>query len=700
MRAAAASQRSVSTAASVRPSTMVNNDAFIITILNLDTHCFMHKIMNAITQLAGLCAVSLVAVAENPMPREIRDAITNISDYADINMVMAVQLLMDKKDSKEFIDRPSKRPFCEVKDAFCKIEKAIGLEKNMEVTEAAHRCAFTHNLFVILGGRENIASISDLGSVYRSERAQKHTQVLRDFVEAHFLSAGADIETHMPVDYSDSPEFIKSLSSPRVIEIAKALNSMWPVLSRKAVQFANGEVSSLLRPNYPFFVPGGRFREFYYWDTYWILRGLKVCNMYESATNVIRNFIDMIREFGYIPNGSRKYYQYRTQPPYFAMMLMELYNCNGGRHNELVLGEGLEMATSEYEFFDAHRHILLTDESGETHKVGVYDVDTDFPRLESFGEDIITAISSNDLEGARTYSNIKSVAESGWDFSSRWLADPTDLKTMYTIKRQVPADLNALLYKNEVILGMLWSDRGDAERANDFRARAARRAKAINTLLWSRSEGTWMDLNLDTNKHVSGRFYFSNIEPMVYGVPVPEGWSAYDLLHKYHMELFGYPGGVPASGGNDATGHQWDFPNVWAPHQQMLVEFLMELGEREMALHAGRAFFKSVTEGYVRYKAFCEKYNCVFPGITGNGGEYKSQVGFGWTNGVSLKFIQDFGDEIEWSDISHEKSYQKIKTLLDRRVGASAAVLSIEGVPEHVPERVPEHVAGVFLLEV
>lgn len=641
----------------------------------------MHKTMNAITLFAVLRAASLTATTENPMPRGIRDVITNISDYADINMMMAVQLLVPKDDSKEFIDRPSKRPLCEVKKAFSRIEDAIGLEKNMEIAETAHRRTFTHNLFVILGGRDNIVNITGLDSMYESKRAQEHVQALRDFVDAHFLDAGSDIETHVPVDYSESPAFIKNLSNPDVIKIAKALNSMWPVLSRKAAKFTNGEASSLLRPKYPFFVPGGRFREFYYWDTYWILRGLKVCNMYESAVNIIKNFIDMIRDYGYIPNGCRKYYQHRTQPPYFAMMLMEMYNTNGGMYNKLVLKEGLEMATREYEFFDAHRHIFHTDENGETHKIGVYNIEADFPRLESFGEDIITAINSNDVEGTRTYSSIKSIAESGWDFSSRWLADPTGPRTMFTIKRQVPVDLNALLYKNEVILGMLWSERGDRERADDFISRAARRAKAINALLWSTSEGTWMDLNLDTNKHVSERFYFSNIEPMVYGVPMPEGWSAYDLLHKYNMELFGYPGGVPASGGDNATGHQWDFPNVWAPHQQMLVEFLLELGEREMALHAGRAFFKSVTEGYRHYQAFCEKYNCVVPGITGNGGEYKSQVGFGWTNGVSLKFIQEFGDEMEWGRANHAESYQKIKALLDKHVGDKAAILGTKDIP-------------------
>ena len=34
----------------------------------------------------------------------------------------------------------------------------------------------------------------------------------------------------------------------------------------------------IAQPN-PTIVPGGRFLETYYWDTYWVVQGLIVCNM-------------------------------------------------------------------------------------------------------------------------------------------------------------------------------------------------------------------------------------------------------------------------------------------------------------------------------------------------------------------------------------------------------------------------------------
>lgn len=40
--------------------------------------------------------------------------------------------------------------------------------------------------------------------------------------------------------------------------------------------------SLLALPGY-FFIPGQRFRELYYWDTYWVIKGLLVSQMPSSA---------------------------------------------------------------------------------------------------------------------------------------------------------------------------------------------------------------------------------------------------------------------------------------------------------------------------------------------------------------------------------------------------------------------------------
>ena len=39
----------------------------------------------------------------------------------------------------------------------------------------------------------------------------------------------------------------------------------------------------------PFIVPGGRFREMYYWDSYWTIQGLLVSQMKETVKGGFRD---------------------------------------------------------------------------------------------------------------------------------------------------------------------------------------------------------------------------------------------------------------------------------------------------------------------------------------------------------------------------------------------------------------------------
>lgn len=43
------------------------------------------------------------------------------------------------------------------------------------------------------------------------------------------------------------------------------------------------ELYSIIHVPHPVIVPGGRFREFYYWDSYWIVKGLLLSEMYNTV---------------------------------------------------------------------------------------------------------------------------------------------------------------------------------------------------------------------------------------------------------------------------------------------------------------------------------------------------------------------------------------------------------------------------------
>ena len=64
-------------------------------------------------------------------------------------------------------------------------------------------------------------------------------------------------------------------------------------------------------------------REIYYWDSYWVIRGLLQCEMAGTVKGILLNFIHLIKKYGLIPNGGRSYYLNRSQPPLFIPMVRD-----------------------------------------------------------------------------------------------------------------------------------------------------------------------------------------------------------------------------------------------------------------------------------------------------------------------------------------------------------------------------------------
>ena len=110
-------------------------------------------------------------------------------------------------------------------------------------------------------------------------------------------------------------------------DVVMHIKNLWAVLKRDADKTIEG--SSLLALPYPYIVPGGRFREIYYWDSYFTMLGLKESGETEMIENMIKNFAYLIETYGHIPNGNRSYYIGRSQPPFFAAMVQLLASIKG-----------------------------------------------------------------------------------------------------------------------------------------------------------------------------------------------------------------------------------------------------------------------------------------------------------------------------------------------------------------------------------
>lgn len=363
---------------------------------------------------------------------------------------------------------------------------------------------------------------------------------------------------------------------------------------------------------------------------------------------MIENFIDFIKLYGFIPNGSRLYYLNRSQPPYFTSMVYKYYDvCMHSPDMDtkaklecqrFVLYDALPCMIEEYNFWMKERTVSVGRDT-----FNVYRANTNEPRPESYLEDIETAkMYNNTKDREQLFKDIASAAESGYDFCSRWFTDSMSLSTIAT-SQIVPVDLNCLMYHNEVIIAELCFRKGDYTTGDYFKRHAINRRTAINRLLWSPELLCWSDYNL-TKKELCGNFYVTDLSPIWMGMLPPDGIAVNDIITKHELFLRSFDGGVPVSSINN--GQQWDFPNVWAPNQYNLVHGLMRHDRDELALSIARKFFKSVHSGWLRSGCIYEKYSAVYSGERGGGGEYEVQSGFGWTNGVILSFIRTFKDQI------------------------------------------------------
>ncbi|QRW12873.1 trehalase [Ceratobasidium sp. AG-Ba] len=361
--------------------------------------------------------------------------------------------------------------------------------------------------------------------------------------------------------------------------------------------------TSIIRLEHPFVIAGGRFREQYYWDSFFVMEGMLAANMTYLARTTLLNFMDEIRSYGFIPNGGRKYYLNRSQPPLFVHMLYAyVHNTN----DTAVLHGALPLAEKELRWWSENRSIRVQSPSSpsKVHRVYHYNVQADGPRPESYAEDWMTAWCddkppSREYE-SMVYSELASGVESGWDYTARWMGNPSTLPEdrieqmrRVRIRRIIPVDLNSILYRCHMLMADLYQLAVDDESpyAGQHKRRhlsaASNLRTAILDLNWSEARAAFYDFGLDEANapeipqtgHI-GTFwsgaslapYWSEIWPDSVVRNQSKAMEAFagvrDLLRRYE-------GPLPAT--VTKSGQQWDFPNAWPPLQYIAIKALQNI---------------------------------------------------------------------------------------------------------------------------
>jgi alpha,alpha-trehalase len=265
------------------------------------------------------------------------------------------------------------------------------------------------------------------------------------------------------------------------------------------------------------------------------------------------------------------------------------------------------------------------------------------PREESWREDVATAAQSG-RDVQEVYRHLRAAAESGWDFSTRWFEENEEgqlASSLETIRTTdiLPVDLNVFMHALEYCIARLAKATGDERTREHFAALASSRAEAIRRVFWDADACCFVDYDWrqDRRRHcLTG----ASVVPLYCRVASQEQADAMAATVRARLLA---PGGFGTS--ECGSEEQWDRPNGWAPLQWMAVQGFDAYGQSDLASEIRNRWLATVSEVYAREGKLVEKYalrtSAAYPARGGGGGEYPLQDGFGWTNGVTRRWLHE-----------------------------------------------------------
>lgn len=448
-------------------------------------------------------------------------------------------------------------------------------------------------------------------------------EIMRDFAQ---LPAGDEALRAFIAANFDLPVAAEG-ARPAVLPLRQHIRALWKDLARAPERAGSG---SALAVQHRHVVPGGRFREIYYWDSFFTMLGLVRDSEWELANGIVDAMTDLIEAHGHVPNGTRTYYLGRSQPPLFHMMV-ELLDTGQAK----VAARRLSAMKREHAWWMAGADELEPgQQTARVARLSDGDLLNRYwdprgtPRDESWREDVATAADSGRALD-EVYRDLRAGAESGWDFSSRWLGG-AGLPSIRTTAI-APVDLNAFLFGLETAIAA----GGDAD-ADHYAALADARRQAMNRHLWNAAGGHFGDYDVEQGA-LRTALTAAALAPLLVGVATQ---AQADSTAAAVADQLLARGGLRTT--LEVTGEQWDRPNGWAPLHWIAVAGLKRYGHEALAREIARRWVDTVEHNFTRTGLLFEKYD-VEAATVGGGGEYEAQIGFGWTNGVTADFIDSYG---------------------------------------------------------
>ena len=317
------------------------------------------------------------------------------------------------------------------------------------------------------------------------------------------------------------------------------------------------ETPELLALPYPYVVPGKGIREaLYYWDTFFINIGLIKMRMIDYARHNVENLIFLARKLDFVPASNHKNIATNFQPPLLPWMVRDIYRATGDKE---WLRRMLPDVVKEYQYWTAKPHTTPT---------GLFRYYTDDKTKSE------TESTDNDTQLIR-------------------FNEPQNFN---------PVDLNALLYRNALIIYDLQVE-AEGQGDNNLIKKSQQIEKLID-MCWNDKKEFYFD-NDFINKKSSNHKTIAGFMPLF--AEMINSDRAGVLVNQIGQFLG--DGGICVAAKENNHNGSWHFPLSYAPYTYFTVKGLCDYEFMEDAADIGSNWLSMVYDIYEKTGEMWEWYN-------------------------------------------------------------------------------------------
>jgi alpha,alpha-trehalase len=336
----------------------------------------------------------------------------------------------------------------------------------------------------------------------------------------------------------------------------------------------------------------------FYWDTYFTILGALELGKINLSKGMVENLVYLYKKYNIIPSRNRLYNLGVSQPPFLTSMAFEVFEKTNDKKwlKKIMLIAEKELKGSWEKKAGAEQRLMTT-------------------HLSRYCDHNVTHSTAEQ--------------ESGWDMTSRFKE---------VCMNYLPVDLNSCLYKYEMDLAKANAIFKNKVKEKKYSDMAKKRAKEMRQVMWSENRGFYFDYNFLINRRA--RFYsLAGFYPMWAELATKQ--EAKRMVKK--LKIFEYDGGLANTqrGNLSPEYRQWDYPNGWPGQQYIVINGLKKYGYGKIGKRIAKKWVDMNTKIFSETGKMWEKYDVTTLQI-GKSGRYKTQSGFGWTNGVYIKLLKKY----------------------------------------------------------